>query len=74
MEQILQAYGLPKETSHYVDVLQKHENNGDTNLFDIVTGVLQRDTLAPFLFIICLDYVLRASIESMKENVFLLKK
>ena len=33
--------------------------DGDTEYFDIVAGVLQEDTLAPYLFIICLDYVLR---------------
>ena len=32
---------------------------GDTDYFDIVAGVLQGDTLAPYRFIICLDYVLR---------------
>ena len=32
--------------------------DGDTEYFDIVAGVLQGDTLAPYLFIICLDYVL----------------
>ena len=36
-------------------------SDGDTEYFDIVTGVLQGDTLAPYLFIICLDYVLRTS-------------
>ena len=34
---------------------------GDTDFFDIVAGVLLGDTLAPYLFIICLDYVLRLS-------------
>ena len=29
-----------------------------TDYFDIVAGVLPGDTLAPYLFIICLDYVL----------------
>ena len=29
--------------------------NGDTEYFDIVAWVLQGDTLAPYLFIICLD-------------------
>ena len=29
--------------------------DGDTDYFDIVAGVLQGDTLAPYLFIICLD-------------------
>ena len=44
--------------------------DGDTDYFDIVAGVLQGDALAPFLFIICLDYVLRTSIDKMKENGF----
>ena len=29
--------------------------DGDTDFFDIVASVLQGDTLAPYLFIICLD-------------------
>ena len=37
-------------------------------------GVLQGDTLAPYLFIICLDYVLRTSIDKIKENGFELTK
>ena len=44
--------------------------DGDTDYFDIVAGVLQGDTLAPYLFIICLDYVLRTSIDKIKENGF----
>ena len=43
--------------------------DGDTEYFDIVAGVLQGSTtLAPYLFIICLDYVLRTSIDKIKEN------
>ena len=41
-------------------------NNGDIDYFDIVAGVLQEDTLAPYLLIICLDYVLRTL--SIKSN------
>ena len=48
--------------------------DGDIDYFDIVAGVLQGDTLAPFLFIICLDYVLRMSIDRMKDNSFKLAK
>ena len=47
---------------------------GDTDFYDIVTGVLQRDSLAPYLLIICLDYVLRTSIDIMKNNGFKLAK
>ena len=46
----------------------------ETQYFDIVAGVLQGDSLAPYLFIICLDYVLRTSIDKIKENGFELTK
>ena len=32
--------------------------HGNSNFLDIVAGAFQRDTLAQFLFIICLDDVL----------------
>ena len=48
--------------------------DGHTEYFDIVAGVLQGDTLAPYLFIICLDYVLRTSIDKIRENGFELTK
>ena len=51
-----------------------HSPDGDTDYFDIAAGVLQGDTLAPCLFIICLDYVLRTSIDTMKDNCFKLAK
>ena len=40
--------------------------DGDTNFFDLVAGVLLRNTLVPFLFTICQNYVLRTSIDLMK--------
>ena len=49
-------------------------SDGGTDYFHIVTGMLQGDTLAPCLFIICLDYVLRTSIDKMKDNSFKLTK
>ena len=33
--------------------------DGDTDFFDIVTGVLLGDTFCPYLFIICPDYKVR---------------
>ena len=80
MEQILLAYGLPKETVAAIMILYRNTKvkirspDGDTEYFDIVAGVLQGDTLAPYLFIICLDYVLRTSIDKIKENGFELTK
>ena len=51
-----------------------HSPNVDTDYFNIVAGVLQGDTLAPYLFISSLDYMLRKSIDKMKENGFKLAK
>ena len=48
--------------------------DGDIEYFDIVAGVLQGDTLAPYVFIICLDYVLRTSTNKIRENGFELTK
>ena len=65
MEQILLAYGIPKETVAAIMILYRNTKvnvcspDGDTDYFDIIAEVLQRDMLAPYLFIICLDYVPR---------------
>ena len=48
--------------------------DGRTDYSEIVAGVLQGDTLAPYLFIICLDYEFRTSIDRIKENSFKLTK
>ena len=39
-------------------------SDGDTDTFDILYRILEGYTLAPFLFIIVLDYVLRISLNS----------
>ena len=80
MEQILLAHSLPKETVTAIMMLYKNTKvkvrspDGDTDYFDIIAGVLQGDTLAPYLFIICLDYVLIMYIDIMKDNGFKLPK
>ena len=80
MEQILLAYGIPKETVAAIMILYRNTKvkvrspDGDAGYFDIVAGVLQEDTLALYLFIICLDYVLKTSIDEIKENGFKLTK
>ena len=76
MEQILLTYSLLKVTVDAIMMLYKNRKakvrspDGDTDYFDIVAGVLQRDTLASYLLIICLDYVLRTSINKMKDKRF----
>ena len=80
MEQILLVYGIPKETVAAITILYRNTKvkvrspDGDTKYFDIVAGVLQGDMLAPYLFIICLDYVLRTLIDKISENGFKLTK
>ena len=73
MEQILLAYGLPKETVAAIMMLYRNTKvkvrspDRDTDYFNIVADVLQGDTLAPYFFIICVDYVLRTSFYKMKK-------
>ena len=80
MEQILLAHGIPKETEAAITILYRNTKvkvrspDRDTEYFDIVAGVLQGDTLVPYLFIICLDYVLRTSIDKIRVNGFELTK
>ena len=63
MRRILIAYGIPIEIVSAIMMLYQDTQSmvrspdGDTKMFEITTGVLQGDTVAPFLFIICLDYI-----------------
>ena len=80
MEQILLANGLPKETVSAIMMLYRNTKvkvrspDGDTDDFDIVEGVLQGDTQTPDQCIVCLNYVLKTSIDRIKENGFKLTK
>ena len=47
--------------------------DGDTDFFDSIAGVLQGIILVPYMFIICLDYVLRNTIDLIKVGGFTLK-
>ena len=76
MGQILLAYGLSKETVAAIMTLYKNTKlkilspDGHTDFFEIVAFVLQWDTFAQYLLIICLDCVLRMSV----KNSFTLAK
>ena len=81
MKIVLIKYGLPSETLNAIMILYKNtwsmfrSPDGDTPFFEITTGVLQQgDTLAPFLFIICLDYILKNSLDFNKELGFTISK
>ena len=48
--------------------------DGDTDFSDISAGVLQGDTLTPYIFIICLNYILRKAPDKNNELGFTLAK
>ena len=79
MEQILEAYGIPNEMIKAIMIMYKNTQafvrspDGDTEFSDIIAGVLPGDTLAPYLFIIVLHYVLR-SLDQNKKLYFTLRK
>ena len=80
MKIVLIKYGLPSETVNAIMILYKNTRSmvrspdGDTPFFEITTGLLQGDTLAPFLFIICLDYILKNSLDCNKDLGFTISK
>ena len=53
-------------TYKYTKLIMRSDD-GDTEFITITGGVLQGDTLAPFLFIICLNYVSKMSLD--RDNV-----
>ena len=79
MFKILPLYGIPDQIINAIKVLYTNTiakvltPDGETEQFDILAGVLQGDTLAPFLFIMVLDYALRISLDSHNSLGLLLK-
>lgn len=63
--EILKACGIPTKIVDAISILYKDReaqvvtHDGDREFFEILAGVQQGDTLAPFLFIIALDCALR---------------
>jgi hypothetical protein len=69
MFQILSAYGIPAIIINAIKLIYENScaqvitPDGETKFFDILAGIFQGDTLAPFLFITVLDYSLRQAYE-----------
>ena len=65
MWKILRYYGIPEKIANIIKCLYEgftsavRVDGSPSKEFLITTGVLQGDTLVPFLFIIVLNYVLR---------------
>lgn len=80
MYKILLAYGVPKKIvdlikAVYINTKARVETpDGNTDLFDILAGIMQGDTLAPYLFIIAVDYILRKVFDENEELGFTLQK
>ena len=75
MMKILKAYGIPPNLLRAIEGMYTNTKakvispDGETELFDITAGVLQGDTLAPFLFIIVLDYALRKAMDGKEDEL-----
>ena len=75
MMQILRAYGIPPNLLRAIEKMYSGTKakvvtpDGETELFDITAGVLQGDTLAPFLFVIVLDYAMRKALGDDEKDL-----
>ena len=62
---VLRHYGIPEAVVNAISLLYKNSksavivNGGLSDPFDVTTGVLQGDVLAPFLFVVLVDYLLK---------------
>ncbi|XP_072048771.1 uncharacterized protein [Amphiura filiformis] len=69
MVKILKAYGLPTIIVKAIEDTYQNTRtkvvtpDGETEEFNILAGVLQGDTLAPYLFITVLDYCMISAID-----------
>ena len=70
---ILRAYGIPEKIVRAIDIMYTDTiakvltSDGESDFFEILAGVLQGDTLAPFLFIIVVDYVMRTAVNGHED-------
>ena len=75
MMKILRAYGVPEDLVAVISKLYENTRarvlspDRESDLFNIVAGVLQGDTLAPYLFAIVLDYAMRRAIEGRETEL-----
>ena len=75
MMKILKAYDVPEKLLCAINLMYQNTRakvltpDGETEQFEILAGVLQGDTLAPFLFAIVLDYAMRKALEGREEEL-----
>ena len=72
---VLRHYGIPEVIVNAISVLYNNSKSAvmvDGNIsdpFQVTTGVLQGDVLAPFLFIILIDYLMMKATEDTDSGV-----
>ena len=75
MFNILKAYGVPPRMLDAIKLCYQNlkakviSPDSDTDIFMIYAGVMQGDTLAPFLFVTVLYYALRNAINGFEEEL-----
>ena len=75
MLKIFRAYGIPGPIDAGIGLLYTGTKakvlspDGETEFFEILAGVLQGDTLAPWLFSIMLDYVMRQAVGNDAQEI-----
>ena len=72
---VLRHYGIPEAVVNDISVLYKNSKSavmvdgGLSDPFDVTTGVLQGDVLAPFLFVVLVDYLLKKATSQLDSGV-----
>ena len=73
--QVLHAYGIPETIVKAIQIMYVNTSavvltpEGETTNLNINTGVLKGDPLAPYLFVIVLDYALRTAIDEREGPI-----
>ena len=72
---ILKAYGIPEELVTAISIMFEDTSakvitpDGETETISILAGVLQGDTLAPYLFVIVIDYIMRKALTMREKKI-----
>ena len=72
---VLRHYGIPEAVVNAISMLYKNSRSavmvdgGLSDPFDVTTGVLQGDVLAPFLFVVLVDYLLKKATSQLDSGV-----
>ena len=70
---ILKANGIPEELVMAISIMYEDTTamviTPDGKTFNILAGVLQEDTLAPYLYGIVIDYVMRTALQGREDKL-----